>query len=332
MCKRDISTDLPALPKSVFITGISGFIGKRLAQIYQDLGAEVRGVDSIDAKSANSVVADISLGGPWQKHADGCELFIHTAALLGFAADPDRMWEVNVRGTEHALEAAKRGGARRLVHLSTIAVYGISAPSIVSENFPVRFAGAPYVDTKIAAEHLLLRAHAARELACTILRLGDIYGPESKPWTVAPVSLLKRRRFALPEYGEGLLSPIFVDDVVEGIRRAGATPAAEGRILNLTDGIGVSTKEFFGFYARMLGVPLPLLPTSICRALAICNHVAARCIGRYSDITPYGVGYLARRSVYSNTLARDLTGYKPKSTLAQRMEETKGWLSSTKYL
>ena len=72
----------------------------------------------------------------------------------------------------------------------------------MTEDHPIRPNGVPYVDTKVASEQVVLQAHAAGELACTVVRPGDVYGPGSRPWTFWPVEELARGRLLLPAMGE----------------------------------------------------------------------------------------------------------------------------------
>jgi nucleoside-diphosphate-sugar epimerase len=312
----------------VFITGALGFIGRALAERYRTLGAEVFGVDMVADADAAVVAGDISAPGPWQLRAAGCDLFIHTAAIVSNAADLDRSWRINVLGTRRALDAAVRGGARRFVHFSTVRAFSdLDFPDGVDERHPVRTDGNPYVDTKIASEQVVLQAHAAGEIPCTVIRPGDVYGPGSRPWTVLPVQLIKSGRFALPAMGRGVLSPVFVENVVDGVLLAAANEAAAGAVLTISDGVGVSCAEFFGHYCRMLGRRGPvLLPTRVAVALARANAKAARLAQRETEVNEISILYLSRTGTYSIARARELLGYEPQVDLDEGMRRTEEWL------
>ena len=160
----------------------------------------------------------MSVPGAWQDHAAGCDLVIHTAAVVSMrGTDPGVVWRVNALGTKHVLDAAARGGAGRVVHLSSVTVFGFAFPDGVDETHPTRPNGVPYVDTKVASEALVLRAHAAGDVPCAIVRPGDVYGPRSRPWTLLPVQEIRRRRFVLPARGRGVFSPVFIDNLVDGV-------------------------------------------------------------------------------------------------------------------
>lgn len=311
----------------VCITGASGFIGRRLAERWRALGAEVVGIDRLDDPQRGVAAADVSQPGRWQRAAEGCDVVVHTAALVGMPSDDSGFWAVNVRGTRLVLEAARDAGAR-FVHLSSVVTFGLDFPDGVDERWPVKPTGVAYVDTKIASEQVVLQAHAAGEVAATIVRPGDVYGPGSRPWTVLPVELLKARRFVLPAGGRGIHSPVYVDDLVEGIVSAASADESAGQVVTLSGGVGVPTSEFFRHYARMLGRRgVPTVPTRVALAGAAAQSRLARIRGKVNEVTPNAVRYLAlRRGTYGIAKARELLGWAPAVALEEGMGRTEAWL------
>lgn len=314
---------MPA-PRRVFVTGASGFLGRALAAHFRAEGAEVRGVDAVADPAAGVVAGDVALPGPWQEHAAGCDLVVHTAAIVSLRLrGAEQVWRVNVLGTEHALEAAARGGAERFVHVSSVTVFGTTFPDGVDERHPVHPTGVPYTDTKIASEVTALQAHLDGRVPVTIVRPGDVYGPGSRAWAVQPVALMRARRFVLPT-PDGVFSPVFVDDLVAGLAAAAATPAAAGQVVTLSGGVGVPNRTFFGPYAEALGVRLPSVPAGLARAGAgLADLVDRRGTG---DLNPRSVDYLLRRGTYSIAKAQRLLGWAPRVALPEGMERTLAWL------
>jgi nucleoside-diphosphate-sugar epimerase len=312
----------------VCITGANGFIGRRLAEEWRARGADVVGVDRSADPERGVVAGDVSKPGDWQSTADGCDVVVHTAALVGMPSDESGFWDVNVRGTRMALEAARDAGARRFVHLSSVVTFGLDFPDGVDERWPVHPTGVAYVDTKIASEQVVLQAHASGETAVTIVRPGDIYGPASRPWTVLPVEMIKARQFVLPARGRGIHSPVYVDDLVAGIIAAAESDAAAGQVITLSSGLGVETRTFFAYYARMLGRRgVPAVPTRVALAGAALQDRIARIRGKVNEVTPNGVRYLAlRRGTYGITKARELLGWSPEVGLDEGMARTEAWL------
>jgi nucleoside-diphosphate-sugar epimerase len=316
----------------VFITGASGFIGRALHERYRADGHEAAGCDLAPDPARGVVAGDVGEAGAWQDHAAGCELVIHTAATVSLRRErPEEIWRANVRGTANALAAAERGGARRFVHISSVTVFGFDFPDGVDERHPVRNTYLPYPDTKIASEQLVLQAHLEGRVACTIVRPGDVYGPRSRAWAILPAELIRARRFTLPGGGRGIHSPIYIDNLVDGMVLAAASPDAAGQIFTLSDGVGIPYREFFAPYADLLGRRLITLPTPLATAAAGVIERAARLTPGDNEINPLAVRYLLRRGTYSNAKARRVLGWEPRVPVGEGLELTVGWLRGQGY-
>jgi nucleoside-diphosphate-sugar epimerase len=314
--------------RTAFVTGALGFIGGAIGDRLRADGWRVTGVD-VRANAALGVVAgDISKPGAWQQAASDCELVIHTAAVVSNAVGFGEQWQVNVLGTRRAIDAAVAGGASRFVLFSSIRAFGDGGfPDGVDERWPVRPDGSPYVNTKVAAEQVALQAHAAGELSVTVIRPGDAYGPGSRPWVVLPLEAIRSGQFVLPARGRGIFSPIYVEDLVDGVLLAATKPEGAGQVFTLTDGAPVTTAEYFGHLARLAGKPAPRgLPTAVLVAATSAATLVARVRGATSEINPETMRYLAREGSYSIQRARELLGFEPKVTLAEGITRTERWL------
>lgn len=317
--------------RRVFITGANGFIGRAITRRLRADGVEVVGVDANADQASGVIAGDISKAGDWQDAVAGCDLVVHTAAVVSNAVDAETTWRVNVLGTRHVVNAAAAAGVRRLVHLSSVRAFSdLDYPDGVDEQWPVRTDGNAYVDTKIASEHVVLQAHAARELGATIIRPADVYGPGSRPWVVLPLEAMKSGSFALPAGGRGVFSPVYVDDLVDGLLAAAAHPDAAGQILTLTGPDTASTAEYFGHLHRMLGRDGSprTVSTGVAVGFAAIVATIARLRGRPTEINPTTVRYLARTGSYSSAKARALVGYEPQVDLDEGMRRTEAWLRS----
>lgn len=318
---------LPDPSQSVFITGAAGFIGRTIADRFRRAGAEVRGVD-LHADPANGIVAgDTAEAGDWIDHAAGCRLVVHTAAIVNNSAPLQRCWEVNVLGTRHAIEAGIRGGADRVIHLSSVRAFSdLDFPDGVDETHPVRPDGHRYVDTKVASEQVALQAHGAGEVPVTVVRPGDVYGPGSIPWTLWPVTGMPAGLFAVPDDGSHLFSPVFVENLVDGIVLAGGSEAAAGQVFTISDGIGVTNADFFGRYAAMLGIDTPFVPAEELRARFAELEAADQAAGNPPGLNAETVDYFLRTGTYSIAKARRVLGYEPRIDLDEGMARTEAWL------
>ncbi len=313
----------------MFVTGALGFIGGALAARLRAAGTQVRGVDVRADATLGVVAGDISRAGEWQQHARGCETVIHTAAIVSLRSGLDDFHRVNVEGTRHALEAALAGGANRFVQLSSVTVFGNDFPDGVTEEHPVRLLGVPYVDTKIAGEQVVLQEHAAGRLAVTVVRPGDVYGPGSRPWILTPLQELRRGRLVLPAGGRGVHSPIYIDDLIDGILAAVRTRAAEGEVITLASGQGVSTGDYFGRIGAMIGRPrVRCAPDRALLALTGIQAAVDRLRGAPGEVNPNALRYLTRTGTYSIAKARALLGFEPRVSLDEGMSRSERWLRS----
>ena len=188
-----------------------------------------------------------------------------------------------------------------------------------------RLGGRPPVAGEEDERMRLLAAHSAGELACTVVRTGDVYGPGSYFWTVTPVREIAARRIVLPAMGRGLVSPVYVDDLVDGVMLAGSRPEAAGQIFTLTGDRPAETRKFFGHYARMLGRKrVPSAPTPVVVPLG----AAMARLRRGSEVTPAAIRYFTRTGTYSIEKARSQLGYEPGVGLDEGMRRSEEWLRS----
>jgi nucleoside-diphosphate-sugar epimerase len=125
----------------------------------------------------------------------------------------------------------------------------------------------------------------------------------------------------------GIFSPVYVDNLVDGVTRAAALDEGAGEVFILSDGVGVPNEEFFGRYFTMLGKKGPrTLPRAALSAFARVADATARARRRESEMSPNAVAYLARRGTYSIAKARRVLGYSPAVDLDEGFRRTEAWL------
>ena len=112
----------------VLVTGATGFLGGALSRRLMSqghhvvaLGRSPEKLTKLAAEGAEAVATDLSSSAPPPDIA--CDAAIHSAALsLPWGRDLDFL-RTNVFGTKNALQLARRGGAKRFVHISTPSLY-----------------------------------------------------------------------------------------------------------------------------------------------------------------------------------------------------------------
>jgi nucleoside-diphosphate-sugar epimerase len=318
----------PAAPRRVLITGASGFIGRALVQRFAELGSEVVGVDLVADPAAGIVAGSTLQPSAWAQQLAGADLVIHTAAIVSNTAPRTQVWRVNVLGTQRVLQAAVAAGVRRFVFLSSITVWGDDFPDGVTESDPPVIQGRPYADSKIAGEAVVLAAHAAGLIDVTVVRPGDVYGPGSRPWVLIPLAVIRAGRAVLPDGGRGIFTPVYFDDLVDGVVLAACLDAGRGHVFTITAGHGVSNAEYFGRLAAMVGGRVRTVPRGAGIALVAAVGAAERALGRPSELSTATARMMLRRGTYSIAKAQRTLGYQPAVDLDTGMARTRDWLVS----
>ncbi len=313
--------------QKVFITGALGFVGRALAERYRALGAETCGLDVRADSALNIVAGDVSKPDDWQSALNGCDLVIHTAAIVTNNVTREEAWRVNVLGTRRVLEAAIRADVKRFVHISSLAAMRFNTDDRADESAPILPTGNPYVDTKIASEHVVLAAHAKGEMTCTVIRPADIYGPGSRPWTIIPVQMIRKGLFLLPAHGQGIFRAIYIDDLVIGIMLAAEKDEGAGQIFILGGEETITCETFFGHYYRMLGKGSPrMMSSSSAIAIAEIGRVLFKLLGKPTELGRGAMEMLSKKNTVSNQKAHDLLGWHPQVDLEEGMRRTEVWL------
>jgi nucleoside-diphosphate-sugar epimerase len=251
-----------SLPPRVLVTGASGYVGANLiarllatpevlevrAAVRNCQSAQRLGVLFGDCPSFRTVQGELPLS-PWA--VEGVDAVIHLAALRPPRAEParaDQFFLVNVEGTRRLLEAMRRAGVRRLIYLSSQAVYGTGRLPPWSEALPAT-PETPYGLSKWMAELLCLN-DAIGVAETVVLRAGRVYGlGHFVRWHELPHRFASRtaRAATLPIYGGGrdLLDLLHVRDLCDAIVRACSMVLVDSAsvVLNAGGGQPVSVRQ-----------------------------------------------------------------------------------------
>jgi len=255
--------------RRILVTGASGFIGSRLCEhLILAHDATVRGTYHSAARAARVArlgieLVQLDLADPATIEAavDGCDAVVHCAYGLEGGARTRR--ELTGAATGRVAEAARRLGARRFVHLSSVAVWGFDAgPGEIDEAAPTRRSGHPYSDGKIDAEEAVAQA-GARGLPTVVLRPANVYGPWSALWTVAPVRALRAGAPVLVGEGATPAGTVYVDNLVSAIVLALSGEGAVGRTFVVVDEDDLSWRALYEAYAALWTPPLPVHSLSL---------------------------------------------------------------------
>lgn len=319
----------PQYPSRVFITGARGFIGQQLMQRYRAMGCEVRGMDLSGDPEQHIIAADLCKPEQWAHHVEGCELFIHTAAVVSLAADWDTYRRISVDGVRHALDVAHQAGCSRFLHFSSILAMGYQYEDGADETSPVVIGEqCPYGVAKGASEHLVLAAHASGKMDCRIIRPGDVYGPGSRAWVLEPLKMARSGKLLLPNGGRGVFTPVYIDDLIDGALLVAESETACGQIYILWGEQAVSCLDFFSHHWRWAGRSGQprTLPLGLALKLAAAVQRVNRWFGIQDETCPDTLHAFNRKGGFNGRKAREELGFNPKTSLAEGMAKSEQWL------
>lgn len=217
------------------ITGGAGFLGLHLSRRLLADGHDVRTLDvaPLDEpeleRSVEELRGDVRDLDSVRKLVDGVEVAVHSAAALPIQASREAIRSVNVGGTENVLHAANDAGVRRVVFISSTAVYGVPEKHPIEEDDPLVGVGA-YGESKIDAEGLCRVA----AVETTIVRPKTFIGPERLGvFEILFDWIREGRRIYILGQGHNRYQLLAVEDLVDGIVRAATEPQAARETFNL---------------------------------------------------------------------------------------------------
>jgi nucleoside-diphosphate-sugar epimerase len=318
--------------RNVLVTGATGFLGGALALRLASEGARVRamarhpkkGASLRDTQAIELAQGDITEAEQLRDLFAGCDLVFHVAASTGGSLE--KQHKSNVLGTRNVTEAAARANVGRLVHVSTIAVYGYRLNGDVTEEQPHNPGDDPYNITKSEAESTLREIATSYGLPYSIIRPGMIYGPGSNMWTKKLFTLARLRPTPFVGHGNGSAFPIYVDDVTDMMLTLATHPAALGQAFHCTPDPSPTWREFLSAYARLAGHQSWLsIPPFAFKALASVVSTVAKPQTQAKAMTD--LLYMSQqRLTFKMTKAHDLLNWKPSIALEAGVQMCAPWL------
>jgi nucleoside-diphosphate-sugar epimerase len=324
--------------QKILVTGATGFIGGHITRrlLNQErvavriLVRDARRADELVKLGAEAVVGDLGDMASLERAVEGTAAVIHAAAQVSSIPKRETFVQTNRRGTENLLWAAASARVRRVVHMSSIAVFGMPAEGEITDRSPRGMSGDPYADSKYAAEVAVERYSRERGLPVIILRPSAVYGPGSTHWSVIPLKRIKKGKLFLVEEGQGLVNYVYIDNLVDAVVLALQSDAAASDAFIVNDG-AVTWCEFAMAYARMAGITKKLPSVSLLGAKiwARYRNLVAAVNRESSRVPPEAVGFLAARAIYRQTHIEETLGHRSRVDLRDGMSRTEAWFRET---
>jgi len=310
----------------MLVTGAAGFIGSNLVARLLEDGHRVVAVDDLSTgrlENLGPARAPHLTGRLQFDHVDvTTEAFdrlvgrmrpariFHLAAQVDVRVSVERPLEdarLNLLGTLHVLEAARRHGVGRVVYAASIAGYGDPPPDQLPIDERVTTPPlSPYGVSKRAAGDYVLAYGATHGVEGVVLTLANVYGPhQSTAGEGGVVAIFAGRMLdgaPCTVYGDGEQTRdfVFVDDVVDAFARGGSVPNAAGERMLIGTGVATSVNELFAQCAAATDYP----------------HEPIRAPERAGEV---------RHSVVDASRAREVLGWTPWTGVVDGVATTIAW-------
>jgi nucleoside-diphosphate-sugar epimerase len=322
----------------ILITGATGFVGTHLVRRMQTLGAEVRvlvrpGADiaHLHGERIEIFYGDLSDAASLAGLCKDTDQIFHLATTQQFGLSENRVFDINVAGTQHLLDQAIQSGVRRIVLVSSGGIHRNDSGQPVREGSPFRETNI-YFKSKIEAEAIardLFRNDPGR---LTIVRPGAVYGPGDRR-LLKLFRAVTRGRFVMIGTGNTRVHPVYIDDLIDGLLLAGSD-SGRGETFLLSGPDILPLREWVGMMARAAGKTpprwrIPAGPVSM--AAALCENLC-RPFGILPPLNRRRLGFFLNHRSYDLTKARTLLDYEPRISVEEGTRRTLEWYKSHGWL
>ncbi|MFN8942759.1 MAG: dTDP-glucose 4,6-dehydratase [Acidobacteriota bacterium] len=311
----------------ILITGGAGFIGSAFVRMMMaSTEHRVLNVDKLTYAGNLENLAEVAEGERYRfLRADICEGEAMEAAfaeyqpeaVVHFAAEshvdrsilsPEPVVATNFMGSFRLLEAARRHGVKRYVHVSTDEVYGsIAEPHDADEDWPL-VASSPYSASKAGSDLLALSYWKTYGMPVMVTRASNNYGPYQFPEKLIPLMISNALEDQpLPIYGDGMQVRdwLYVDDHCRAIQAVLESGRA-GEVYNVGGSRALANVEVVKRILAITGKPESLMV-------------------RVKDRP----GHDRRYAITSEKVERE-TGWRARVEFEKGLEETVRWYSENR--
>jgi len=240
---------------NVLVTGVSGFIGSRLASKLIEKNHSVFGLvhkskpANPEIKIINGDLTDSGFSIPEEKF----DVVFHLAAVTPMEKNKKKIKKVNYEGTVNFFNQI-RGKTDFLVYVSGLGAFGEPGEKIIDEKTPLN-PNTDYTKIRLEAQQYLEKKCKENSIHFSVAYLGEVYG-DGGWFTSQIVKRLKKGRFRMPKAGEYFRCFVHVDDVVNSLIAIVENQAHDQSFI-ITDSNPSLFKDFINFTSDKLGVKHP---------------------------------------------------------------------------
>jgi nucleoside-diphosphate-sugar epimerase len=312
------------------VTGAGGFIGSHLVVDQLRRGYSVVALDLDLGKieqfnetgRVKCIEADVADPVVQRQAAEDADVVFHLAAAHLGANIPEAEYRrVNVEAARTLAETCLQAGVRRLVHCSSVGVFGRLVKTPANEASECR-PELPYEKTKLEGERVLLDAHGSSGLPVTILRPVWVYGPGC-PRTEKLFRSIRKGRFVMGGKGTTLRHCIYIRDMIEALNLAAESERAVGQVVIVGDAGAVEIRQLVAEISSLThGRRPPSVPLPVLYGAGLVAEKLFGALGREAPLSRRSLRFFTGNTSFEIDRAREVLGYTPRFTLSNGLRET----------
>lgn len=332
--------------KKTLVTGGNGFVGRWLVDALVERGDDVTVFDVQEAGARADVryiKGDLRDQDGVRAACAGQEAVFHNASVVHTRNNRVRdVWDVNLGGTQHVLAGCREHGVGRLIYVSSAsAVY--EGRDVLNGDETLPYSGvsqAPYADSKIAAEKLIL-ASSDDSLATLAIRPHVVFGPGDQRFVPAIVERARRGKLKFTVGLKRKLSDFtYISNLVDALLAADERlkPGTDvaGQAYFVTNGEPIAFWDFVEQLLEEMAYPKPkrAVPYAVAYAVAAVaeaiDTLRGGSLGSENGLSRFAVRYMCTHHYFSIDKARRDLGYEPAVNLTEGIARTARHLRESK--
>jgi predicted dehydrogenase/nucleoside-diphosphate-sugar epimerase len=311
------------LPK-ILVTGASGFLGGRLVEVLAQKGYPVRALvrKLSSTKKLKTCGVEILFGDVGDLESlrtafREMEVVVHAAADTA-GNEREGEWST-IQGTRNVLQLCGQAGVRKLIYISSCAVYGVAdykKGAVVGEDAPLERSPEKrgfYSWSKLKADQIVAEAIAEKKIPIISLRPGTIWGPGGEIFTPMMGFSLGEKLFAVIGNGEFVLPFVYIDNLVEAIVKGIEEKDTAGGVYNVVDPERITKKEYMKRLVKKIH------PKATCIYIPYCLLISAvyfqeklfSWVGRKPFLTRYRLNSSQKSILYDSSKLQKELNWKP---------------------
>ncbi len=315
--------------KSVLVTGADGFIGSHLTELLYNKGCNVKALSYYNSFNDWGWLEDLSCTGDIEvlngdirdphycKHiTKNVDVVFHLAALIAIPYSyvaPDSYVDTNIKGTLNMCQAAMENNVERFIHTSTSEVYGTAQYVPIDEDHPVQ-PQSPYSASKIGADAMAMSFFNSFEFPLMIARPFNTYGPRQSARAVIP-TIITQIADGAKSIKLGDVSPTrdfnYVIDTCRGFLKVAECDQAVGETINIGSNYEISVGDTLNIIKELMASDVEFQTDE------------QRIRPEKSEVF---------RLWCDNGKIHKMTGFEPKFSIREGLEQTVEWFQKSENL